>query len=282
MAARHANHDGMNSSSEIAQPATTAVLIGYLVQTTVMNVDRESREQMIRVRGAVKTYQLPWGSFTALTKVDLEIEAGEFVAVVGKSGSGKSTLLNLLAGIDSLTAGEAHVAGAAVHDLRGSELAAWRGRTVGLVFQFFHLLPTLTVAENVMIPMDFCGAFPPRARRGRALELLERVGIAEQADKFPASLSGGEQQRVAIARSLANDPPVLLADEPTGNLDSRTGEEALQLFATLAAEGRTIVMATHERDVRRYATRQIILADGRVESELRGQLVPATKWGERQ
>lgn len=203
----------------------------------------------------------------ALCGIDLSIEPGEFVAVVGRSGSGKSTLLNLLAGIDRPSAGKIHIAGTAVHDLRESRLAAWRGRTIGLVFQFFQLLPTLTVAENVMLPMDFCDTFPARTRRQRALALLDRVGIAEQADKLPASLSGGQQQRAAIARALANDPPVLLADEPTGNLDSQTGDAVLGLFGDLAAEGRTVVMVTHERDVTRYVSRQITLADGRVEAD---------------
>ncbi|WP_149182984.1 ABC transporter ATP-binding protein [Streptomyces sp. TRM49041] len=220
--------------------------------------------QAIRVRGIVKEYNLSSGAFTALAGVDMDIEAGEFVAIVGRSGSGKTTLLNLLAGIDRSTSGEISVVGTAVHALRGAELAAWRGRTVGLVFQFFQLLPTLTVAENVMIPMDFCRTFPAGERRGRALALLERMGIAEQADKLPSALSGGQQQRAAIARALANDPPILLADEPTGNLDSQTGDTMLQLFADLAAEGRTIVMVTHERDVSRYISREITLADGRV------------------
>ncbi|AVZ71073.1 ABC transporter ATP-binding protein [Streptomyces lunaelactis] len=220
--------------------------------------------QAIRVRGIVKEYNLSSGAFTALAGVDLDIEAGEFVAIVGRSGSGKTTLLNLLAGIDRPTSGEISVAGTAVHALREAELAAWRGRTVGLVFQFFQLLPTLTVAENVMIPMDFCRTFPAGERRGRALALLERMGIAEQADKLPSALSGGQQQRAAIARALANDPPILLADEPTGNLDSQTGDAMLQLFTDLTAEGRTIVMVTHERDVSRYISREITLADGRV------------------
>ncbi|WP_412537770.1 ABC transporter ATP-binding protein [Longispora sp. K20-0274] len=216
----------------------------------------------------MKTYPLPSGPFTALAGIDLAIDPGEFVAVVGRSGSGKTTLLNLLAGIDRPTSGEIHIAGTAQHTLGESELAAWRGRTVGLVFQFFQLLPTLTVAENVMIPMDFCRSGPARGRRARALELLDRVGIAEQADKLPASLSGGQQQRAAIARALANDPPVLLADEPTGNLDSETGEAVLGLFAGLAAEGRTVVMVTHERDVAAYVTRRVTLVDGRVSADV--------------
>ncbi|WP_328665792.1 ABC transporter ATP-binding protein [Streptomyces sp. NBC_00322] len=221
----------------------------------------------IAVRGAVKRYASPSGEFTALHGIDLDVAGGEFVTVVGRSGSGKTTFLNLLAGIDRPTAGALIIAGTRVDELRGSRLAAWRGRTIGLVFQFFQLLPTLTVAENVMIPMDFCATFPSKERRPRALALLARMGIAEQADKLPSSLSGGQQQRAAIARALANDPPVLLADEPTGNLDSRTSDSVLELFAQLAAEGRTVMMVTHERDVSRYATRQVTLVDGRVSDD---------------
>jgi len=219
---------------------------------------------VITVDGLVKSYPLPSGDFTALDGVDLRVGAGEFVAVVGASGSGKTTLLNLLAGIDLPTAGRITVAGEAVHELRGSRLARWRGHTIGLVFQFFQLLPTLTVVENVMLPMDLCETVPARARRRTALDLLDRVGIADQASKLPSALSGGQQQRAAVARALANRPPVLLADEPTGNLDSATSAEVLGLFATLAAEGTTLLMVTHERDLAGFATRRITLRDGRV------------------
>jgi putative ABC transport system ATP-binding protein len=222
---------------------------------------------VIAVRGLVKTYPLPAGDFTAVDSIDLQVGVGEFVTVVGRSGSGKTTLLNLLAGIDRPTVGQIVVAGEPVHELRGSKLAAWRGRTIGLVFQFFQLLPTLTVAENVMLPMDFCATVPARQRRPRALGLLDRMGIAAQADKLPSALSGGQQQRAAIARALANDPPVLLADEPTGNLDSATSDSVLDLFAHLAADGTTVVMVTHERDVSRFATRQVTLVDGRVSDD---------------
>ncbi|HEV8558167.1 MAG TPA: ABC transporter ATP-binding protein [Actinophytocola sp.] len=214
----------------------------------------------IAVRAATKTY----GQVTALDAVDVEIAPGEFVGIVGRSGSGKTTLLNILAGIDRPTSGEVVVAGTAVQQLSESDLAEWRGRTVGLVFQFFQLLPTLTVLENVLLPMDFAGRIPARARRDRALDLLARFGIDDQAGKFPAMLSGGQQQRAAIARALANDPPVLLADEPTGNLDSATGTAVLELFAELNDEGRTIVVVTHERDIAKYVARQVSLVDGRV------------------
>ncbi|MFN8077773.1 MAG: ABC transporter ATP-binding protein [Kineosporiaceae bacterium] len=219
----------------------------------------------LRVQDLTKRYPLGDGlTVTALEGVDLSVAAGEFVAVVGRSGSGKTTLVNLLAGVDVPSQGVVEVQGRRVDTLRGSALAAWRGRTVGLVFQFFQLLPVLTVAENVMLPMDLCGTVAPKDRRTAALELLDRVGIADQADKRPAHLSGGQQQRAAIARALANDPPLLLADEPTGNLDSATSDAVLQVFADLAAEGRTVVMVTHERDVSGFAGRRVTLKDGRV------------------
>jgi putative ABC transport system ATP-binding protein len=218
----------------------------------------------IQVRDVVKTYPLGAGEVVAVDHLSLEVAQGEFVAVVGRSGSGKTTLLNLLAGIDRPTAGTVHAAGADLGTLSESGLAAWRGRNVGLVFQFFQLLPTLTVVENVMLPMDFAKQVPTSTRRPRALELLEQVGVGDQADKLPATLSGGQQQRAAIARALANDPPLLLADEPTGNLDSATAEAVLALLAGLHAEGRTIVVVTHERDIRSIVGREVTLVDGRV------------------
>jgi putative ABC transport system ATP-binding protein len=221
-------------------------------------------KRLIELRHVTKAYQVAGGSFLALKDVDMQVDAGEFVAVVGKSGSGKSTLINMITGIDTPTSGEVLVASAAVYEMDQEQLAVWRGRNVGIVFQFFQLLPTLTIAENVILPMDFCNTFPPNDRRARAISLLEKVGIAEQADKLPSDLSGGQQQRAAIARALANDPPVLVADEPTGNLDSQTSDAVMQLFANLAAEGKTVVMVTHERDLTQYFTRSITLSDGRL------------------
>jgi putative ABC transport system ATP-binding protein len=218
----------------------------------------------IQVSDVVKTYPLSAGGFTAIDHLSLDIAQGEFVAVVGRSGSGKTTLLNLLAGIDRPTSGTVRVAGADLGSLSESGLAAWRGRNIGLVFQFFQLLPTLTVVENVMLPMDFAKKFPVGERLDRAQQLLERVGIVDQADKLPAALSGGQQQRAAIARALANDPPLLLADEPTGNLDSVSSDAVLELFADLNAEGRTIVVVTHEREIRSIVGREVTLQDGRV------------------
>jgi putative ABC transport system ATP-binding protein len=227
----------------------------------------------IQVDDVVKTYPVADGDFVAVDHLSLDITPGEFVAVVGRSGSGKTTLLNLLAGIDRPTSGRVIAAGADLGTLSESGLAAWRGRNVGLVFQFFQLLPTLTVAENVMLPMDFTRTVAPGERRQRAFALLERVGIADQAGKLPAALSGGQQQRAAIARALANDPPLILADEPTGNLDSHTAAAVLELFAGLNADGRTIVVVTHERDVRAVAGRHVTLQDGKVVADERTEAV---------
>jgi putative ABC transport system ATP-binding protein len=218
----------------------------------------------IQVSDVIKTYPLGGNEVVAVDHLNLAVATGEFVAIVGRSGSGKTTLLNLLAGIDRPTSGSVYAAGADLGSLSESGLAVWRGRNVGLVFQFFQLLPTLTVAENVMLPMDFAKKVPVSERRHRAQRLLDRVGIGEQAEKLPAMLSGGQQQRAAIARALANDPPLLLADEPTGNLDSVTADAVLQLFAELNREGRTIVVVTHERDIRSIVGREITLVDGRM------------------
>ena len=219
---------------------------------------------MIALRALTKTFETPAGTFPALRGIDLDIRTGDFVAIVGRSGSGKSTLLNLVAGIDRPSSGSVSIGGTSVHELHRDRLAAWRGRAVGIVFQFFQLLPTLTVAENVMLPMDFSGSVPAGRRRERALGLLARVEVPEQADKLPAELSGGQQQRVAIARALANDPPLILADEPTGNLDSATSRDVFRLFGELAAAGKTVVIVTHEREAISGAGRTVTLADGRI------------------
>ncbi len=219
-------------------------------------------EYIIDMRQVVKTYETANQSFVALQNVSLQVSTGEFVAIIGKSGSGKTTLLNVLAGIDRPTSGTISIDGTRLDSLSELNLAEWRGRTIGLVFQFFQLLPTLTVAENVMLPMDFAEIIPSGERRSKALGLLERVGIRDQADKLPVTLSGGQQQRAAIARALANDPPILMADEPTGNLDEATRSSILELFAKLNAEGRTIIVVTHERDISGYTDRQVTLVDG--------------------
>lgn len=218
---------------------------------------------LIQLKAVSKHYPTAAGAFAALSEIDLDIQTGEFVAIVGQSGSGKSTLLNLLAGIDRPSAGQIHIGGQALHLLSERALSAWRGLAVGIVFQFFQLLPTLTAVENVMLPMDFCKRWPRPERRERAMDLLRRLGVADQADKFPIALSGGQQQRVAVARALANAPALLLADEPTGNLDSRNASVLLELLAELVAEGQTVVMVTHERSALRQVGRCLTLVDGR-------------------
>ena len=221
---------------------------------------------LISLTGIAKAYASGAGPVVALHDVSLDVHEGEFVAVIGKSGSGKTTLIHLLTGIDSPSAGTIRVASTDVHTMDQERLAHWRGRSVGIVFQFFQLLPSLTMAENVMLPMDFCNTYPARERRPRALDLLARVGIADQADKLPTALSGGQQQRGAIARALANDPPLIVADEPTGNLDSHTAEQVMEFFARLVSGGKTVIMATHERDLSRYFARAITLVDGTIAS----------------
>lgn len=221
------------------------------------------------LHGVSRTYPVGGTTFAALPDISLDIAPGEFTVIVGESGSGKSTLLGLLAGIDRPSSGRVTVGGVALDTLSEGALSRWRGRALGLVFQFFQLLPTLTSAENVMLPMDFCGTWPARERRTRALALLDQLGVADQADKLPSRLSGGQQQRVAVARALANDPALLLADEPTGNLDSRTSHTLLDLLSTLAHSGRTIVMVTHDRRAMTAASRSIALEDGRIISDTR-------------
>jgi putative ABC transport system ATP-binding protein len=217
---------------------------------------------MIVLRHVSKSYATPAGEFVALRDIDLEIGAGEMVAVSGRSGSGKSTLLNMAGGIDQPSSGSVIVYGTDIAELNESQLAGWRARTIGFVFQFFQLMPTLTAAENVILPMDFRRAIPPPERRNRAMALLDKFGVVDQAGKLPAALSGGQQQRVAIARALANDPPVILADEPTGNLDSETGDSIFRIFGELATQGKSVVVVTHERNLEGRIDRTVHLADG--------------------
>lgn len=226
---------------------------------------------LIDLNAVTKAYQTDAGLFMALKGVDLHINAGEFVAIVGKSGSGKTTLINMITGLDRPTDGEIIVGGEKVERLGENKLAIWRGRTIGVVFQFFQLLPTLTALENVMLPMDFCASPAFTERRNRALELLRLMEIEEHANKLPAKLSGGQQQRVAIARALATDPPILAADEPTGNLDSKTAAAVFSLFERLTSLGKTILMVTHDPDLARRAGRQLHIADGAIVNDVNGK-----------
>ncbi len=228
---------------------------------------------LVDLRDVVKAYPTPAGEFVALKGVDLEVEAGEFVAVIGKSGSGKSTLINAIAGIDRPTSGEVRVAGTQVETLDENAIAAWRGANLGVIFQFFQLLPTLTLVENVMLPMEFAKRGSASERRERALALLRRVEMADHAHKLPSGVSGGQQQRVAIARALANNPSLVVADEPTGSLDSRTSETVFQLFEELVDQGTTILMVTHDDALASRADRVVLIVDGEiVESYVRSAL----------
>lgn len=226
-------------------------------------------EHLIDIREVKKAYITPVGDFIALDGIDVQVDEGEFVAVVGKSGSGKSTLINMITGIDKPTSGTVYVGEMPVHTLKEGPMAEWRGHNVGVIFQFFQLLPMLSCLENVMLPMDFCNMYTQKERKQRGLHLLDQVEMADHAFKLPSEVSGGQQQRVAIARALANDPPILAADEPTGNLDSKTADAVFQLFEDLIGRGKTILMVTHDRELANRVTRTITLADGQIIGEER-------------
>src|SRR5512139_571119 len=221
----------------------------------------------VEISGLSKTFKTPAGEFTALRGIDIHFELGELVAVIGKSGSGKSTFINCLSGIDNPTRGSVRIGDTRLETLNENQMADWRGRNLGIVFQFFQLLPTLTVLENVMLPLEITHKLPKKEWRAHAMRLLEKVGLQEHANKLPGALSGGQQQRVAIARALVNDPPLIIADEPTGNLDSAMAEEVFQLFRKLVADGKTILMVTHDDDFARRVDRTVIIADGQVLNE---------------
>jgi putative ABC transport system ATP-binding protein len=219
----------------------------------------------VDIVAATKTYVMGERTFYALREVSLQVERGEFVAIVGPSGSGKSTLLNLIAGIDRPTSGEVWVEGQRIDTLSENALARWRGSQVGVVFQFFQLLPTLTVLENVLLPMQLRSLWGGGVDRDRAHAVLARVGMNDHLHKLPSELSGGERQRVALARALANDPPILIADEPTGNLDTATGGDMIRLFHEQQEAGKTVILVTHERRLANVASRRVRMLDGRIQ-----------------
>jgi putative ABC transport system ATP-binding protein len=219
---------------------------------------------LIRLVGLGKVYRTGKLEYQALRSVDLEIAVGEMVAVIGPSGSGKTTIMNMITGIDRPTRGEVIVDGSPIHEMSEEKLAAWRGRNVGIVFQFFQLLPTLTALENAMLPLDFARLGSKSERRRRATEDLELVGLGDKLGHLPSELSGGEQQRVAIARALASDPKLVIGDEPTGNLDTETARQMFEVLAELNARGKTVVYVTHDPELAQRAPRQILIRDGRV------------------
>lgn len=222
---------------------------------------------LIELKGIQKEYKTDAGPFLALKGIDLQIKSGEFVGVIGKSGSGKSTMINMITGIDRPTNGEVWVNGTPIHKFSENQMAKWRGTNMGVVFQFFQLLPTLTVIENVMLPMDFGNKYTSRERRERAMDILSLMDVEAQADKLPTMISGGQQQRVAIARALANDPPIVVADEPTGNLDSKTAGQVFELFQKLVEQGKTFLMVTHDDDLAGQLSRVITITDGQLDRE---------------
>jgi len=229
---------------------------------------------MVDLRGVDKYYQSAAGDYHALKTIDLQINPGEFVSIIGKSGSGKSTLLNMITGIDRPTTGEVYVNGTAIHQLSENQLAEWRGENLGIIFQFFQLLPALNLQQNVILPMDLSRKYRPRERRERAEHLLEMVGLSDHMHKLPSMVSGGQQQRAAMARALANDPPVLIADEPTGNLDSKTAATVFALFNQLVADGKTVIIVTHDSSLAKHAHRTALIADGEIVNEYVAKAMP--------
>ncbi len=233
-----------------------------------------SGKPFIELRNVVKIFKTSAGEFSALKNVSLTFERGEFTSIMGKSGSGKSTLINMITGIDHPTSGDIRVGDITLRKMKESQMAVWRGGTLGIVFQFFQLLPTLTILENTLLPMDYCNRYPMAEREVRAHGLLKMLDLEAMADKLPAALSGGQQQIAAIARALANDPPIIVADEPTGNLDSQTEKLILQIFEDLAAQGKTILIVTHDPTLAKRSTRRVLISDGELVNEAVAQALP--------
>jgi ABC-type lipoprotein export system ATPase subunit len=238
------------------------------------NKDFANGYSIVDLRNVNKLYKTAVGDYPALKNINLQINSGEFVSIIGKSGSGKSTLLNMITGIDHPTNGEVFINGTPVHKMSEDKMARWRGSNLGIVFQFFQLLPMISVIENIMLPMDFTRTYPTGQRRERAMKLLELVELTEHAHKLPTALSGGQQQRVAIARALANDPPLIIADEPTGNLDSKTAESIFALFNSLVAQGKTIIIVTHDSALAKRTHRTALIADGEIVNEYVAKAMP--------
>jgi putative ABC transport system ATP-binding protein len=231
--------------------------------------------QLVRIIDLVKSFPVGGGEVTILKGLNLDVKNGEFVSIVGPSGNGKSTLLNMITGIDRPTSGQVIVSGLEVNKMSENKLAAWRGQHVGIVFQFFQMLPALSLLQNIILPMDFARKYSPRERRERAMYLLELVGLADQANKLPSMVSGGQQQRAAIARALSNDPELIVADEPTGNLDTRNANDVFDLFIKLIKEGKTMIMVTHDKELSRRVPRVVEITDGKI---TRDEFVGGAVW----
>jgi putative ABC transport system ATP-binding protein len=231
--------------------------------------------RIVEIRDVVKSFPVGDGEITVLKGISFEVKDGEFMSIVGPSGNGKSTLLNMITGIDRPTAGEVLVTGREVHNMNENQLATWRGEYVGIIFQFFQMLPALSLLQNVVLPMDFAKKYSSQERRERAMHLLEIVGLADQAHKLPSMVSGGQQQRAAIARALANDPALLVADEPTGNLDSRTAGDVFDLFTSMVEQGKTLLMVTHDKELARRVPRVVEIIDGKI---TRDEYVGGAEW----
>lgn len=219
---------------------------------------------LINIKGISKVFKSGAGEFTALNDINLDIYPGEFIGIVGKSGSGKSTLANMITGIDHPSSGDITIEGRVINKMDESEMSIWRGNNLGIVFQFYQLLPMLSLLENIILPMDFCNRFDPIERESRARQLLGLVGLQDYTDKLPAMVAGGQQQSAAIARALANDPPIIIADEPTGNLDTNTAKSVFNLFGKLVEQGKTIIMVTHDPALASLTNRIVKLHDGKI------------------
>ncbi len=230
---------------------------------------------LVQIVNVVKSFPVGGGEVTILKGLNLDVNNGEFVSIVGPSGNGKSTLLNMITGIDRPTAGEVIVNGLQIHKMSENKLAAWRGQHVGIVFQFFQMLPALSLLQNVILPMDFARKYSGRERRERAMHLLEMVGLEDQANKLPSMVSGGQQQRAAIARCLANDPELIIADEPTGNLDTRNAQDVFDLFLKLVEQGKTMIMVTHDKELSRRVPRVVEITDGKI---TRDEFIGGAAW----
>jgi putative ABC transport system ATP-binding protein len=230
-------------------------------------------QAIVRAHEVYKSYPVGDDEIPVLKGVSFDIQAGHFVAIVGPSGNGKSTLLNMITGIDHPTSGQVTVTGNALHNMNENQLAAWRSQHMGIVFQFFQLIPSLNLLQNIVMPMDFAGKLGRPERRERALHLLDLVGLADQAQKLPGNISGGQQQRAAIARAMANDPPLIVADEPTGNLDNQTSEEVFNLFSHLVDQGKTLIMVTHNLELAQRVPRRIEIENGRIVRDVRQDFI---------